>query len=343
MSRNINQPSNQIKLTNVSVVRLRKAKKRFEIACYKNKVLEYRQGIETDLDSVLQISQVFLSVSKGQTAPRGDLDRAFGKGTALDRIIEEILKKGEIQVGEGERKEQLERLKAEVVTIVTSKVVDPRTKVVYSPNIIEQALDLLMREGGRAREEARIRAKEREKATAALGSGSGTPISGKLGSATSGGVTTPASEPIVATGQKDERQKRQEQDDATAAANQLADLNLDKATWTGVVIGKSAKVQALDAIRALIAHQPIPVMRARLKVQVAGPAAAVQKAATKDRIMSLVEEMESEDFANGGRDWEMTCFVDPGAHRAIQEILSGKEFRGKGNISVIGEAEAVEE
>jgi ribosome maturation protein SDO1 len=34
----INQPSNQIKLTNVSLVRLKKAKKRFEIACYKNKV-----------------------------------------------------------------------------------------------------------------------------------------------------------------------------------------------------------------------------------------------------------------------------------------------------------------
>jgi hypothetical protein len=32
------QPSNQIKLTNVSIVRLKKAGKRFEIACYKNKV-----------------------------------------------------------------------------------------------------------------------------------------------------------------------------------------------------------------------------------------------------------------------------------------------------------------
>ena len=52
-SAQINQPSNQIKLTNVSMVRLKKGKKRFEIACYKNTVQSYRAGHETDLDNVL--------------------------------------------------------------------------------------------------------------------------------------------------------------------------------------------------------------------------------------------------------------------------------------------------
>ncbi|UKZ51388.1 guanine nucleotide exchange factor sdo1 [Trichoderma virens] len=93
MSR-INLPSNQIKLTNVSLVRLKKGKKRFEIACYKNKVLEWRSGIETDLDNVLQIPNVFLNVSKGQTAPKEDLEKAFGKGKSTDDIVLEILKKG---------------------------------------------------------------------------------------------------------------------------------------------------------------------------------------------------------------------------------------------------------
>jgi hypothetical protein len=37
--------ANQIKLTNVSVVRLKKGGKRFEIACYKNKVREWRTGV----------------------------------------------------------------------------------------------------------------------------------------------------------------------------------------------------------------------------------------------------------------------------------------------------------
>ena len=65
MSR-INTPTNQKLLTNVAVVRSKKAGKRFEIACYKNKVLSWRQGVEKDLDEVLQSHTVFLNVSKGQ-------------------------------------------------------------------------------------------------------------------------------------------------------------------------------------------------------------------------------------------------------------------------------------
>jgi ribosome maturation protein SDO1 len=41
----INQPSNQIKLTNVSLVRMKKGKKRFEIACYQNKVQDWRSNV----------------------------------------------------------------------------------------------------------------------------------------------------------------------------------------------------------------------------------------------------------------------------------------------------------
>jgi len=33
------------RLTNVSIVRYRKGGKRFEIACYKNKVMEWRNGV----------------------------------------------------------------------------------------------------------------------------------------------------------------------------------------------------------------------------------------------------------------------------------------------------------
>ena len=35
-------PVNQVKLTNVAVVRLKKGGKRFEVACYKNKINDYR-------------------------------------------------------------------------------------------------------------------------------------------------------------------------------------------------------------------------------------------------------------------------------------------------------------
>ena len=76
MSR-INTPTNQKLLTNVAVVRMKKCGKRFEIACYKNKVVSWREGIEKDLDEVLQSHTVFVNVSKGEVAKKADLQKCF--------------------------------------------------------------------------------------------------------------------------------------------------------------------------------------------------------------------------------------------------------------------------
>jgi len=38
-------PTNQIRLTNVAVVRMKKGGKRFEIACYRNKVVSWRNNM----------------------------------------------------------------------------------------------------------------------------------------------------------------------------------------------------------------------------------------------------------------------------------------------------------
>ncbi|KDN50383.1 Shwachman-Bodian-diamond syndrome protein [Tilletiaria anomala UBC 951] len=135
----INQPANQIKLTNVSVVRLRKGGKRFEIACYKNKVREWRTGVEKDLDEVVQIQNVFVNVSKGQVAPNEDLQKAFGT-INTDGIVLEILKKGELQVGEKERSHELSSLWRDISTQIAEKCVDPSSKRPYTVGMIEKAM-----------------------------------------------------------------------------------------------------------------------------------------------------------------------------------------------------------
>ncbi|KLO11291.1 Shwachman-Bodian-diamond syndrome protein [Schizopora paradoxa] len=135
----INQPSNQIKLTNVSIVRLKKGGKRFEIACYKNKVQEYRTGVETNLDDVLQIGHVFTNVSKGEQAKVGDLKKAFGKANE-DEIIKMILKEGDLQVGEKEREHELTNMRREILNKVAESVVDPATQRLYSAAIIDKAM-----------------------------------------------------------------------------------------------------------------------------------------------------------------------------------------------------------
>ncbi|KAK7751628.1 hypothetical protein SLS62_006454 [Diatrype stigma] len=320
MSR-IQQPSNQIKLTNVSLVRLKKGKKRFEIACYKNKVLEWRQGIETDLDEVLQIPNVFLNVSKGQTAPSEDLAKAFGKATPLNDVILEILRKGELQVGEKERAAQMDRVHHEVVSIVASKLVDPRTKRVYTTGMIDKALDML---SSQAHHSSQGQQQPGDKSAA--GSGAATPAAGEEGEAK---PRAPAKE------------KEKEHN------------------WTGVVTTKSAKSQALEAMKALIAHQPIPVARARMRLRITCPTGVLKQAVkapaagaakpgaeesdqqqpqkgsagtVKDRILSYVEQVEAQDVL--GSEWEVVGFVEPGAFKGLSDFV-GNETRGQGRVEVL--------
>ncbi|KAG0673437.1 hypothetical protein C6P40_002942 [Pichia californica] len=140
----------QIKLTNVSLVRMKKGKKRFEIACYQNKVNDYQNGVEKDIDEVLQISQVFLNVSKGQVASTEDLKAAFNT-TDIDAIIKEILKKGEIQLSEKERTLQNEKLHNEILSIISAKCINPKSKKRYPPTMIDKALKELKFNSANAR------------------------------------------------------------------------------------------------------------------------------------------------------------------------------------------------
>ncbi|XP_013884715.1 ribosome maturation protein SBDS [Austrofundulus limnaeus] len=132
-------PTNQIRLTNVAVVRMKKAGKRFEIACYKNKVMSWRSGAEKDLDEVLQTHSVFINVSKGQMAKKEDLVKSFGTDDQTE-ICKQILSKGELQVSDRERQSQLETMFRDIATIVAEKCVNPDTKRPYTVSLIERAM-----------------------------------------------------------------------------------------------------------------------------------------------------------------------------------------------------------
>lgn len=362
----INQPANQIKLTNVSLVRYKKGKKRFELACYKNKLLEYRSGAETDLDNVLQIPTIFFNASKGETAPNAELLKAWpqaveeeeasksgskgkggkggkkgkGKGhdeadsekTWKDAIIEEILKKGEIQVNANERKELLDRMEREIVEEVAQRLVDPQTKRPYAPGIIKKGLDVLSKQGGHAPQNDSLPHK-----LGKLNLGESQRRGGSMpkGSSETSGVGTPMTE---------------EDDQADSASHKGKDKKSDMPMWTGVVTTKSVKQQALDAIRALIAWQPIPVMRARMRLRVTCPTSLAKQAARskavskedteedegkgniQDRILSYIEQVESQDVVGG--EWEVTGFVEPGAYKDLSDFCSS-ETKGQGSVEIL--------
>jgi len=359
----INQPANQIKLTNVSLVRYKKGKKRFELACYKNKLLEYRSGNETDLDNVLQVPTIFLNASKGETAPNAELLKAWpqmaaeqdtpsqagtkSKGgkkakakaheeadsdkTWKDAIIEEILKKGEIQVNANERKELLDRMEREIIEEVAQRLVDPQTKRVYTTGMIKKGLDVLSKQGGHAPQSDSL---PHKLGKLNLGEPQKKGGSAPKGSSETSGVGTPMTE---------------DDDQANGSGQKGKDKKSDMPMWTGVVTTKSVKQQALDAIHALIAWQPIPVMRARMRLRVTCPTSLSKQAprskvssedndegegkgTIKDRILSYVEQIESQDVV--GEEWEVIGFVEPGAFKDLGEFCSA-ETKGRGKVEIL--------
>jgi ribosome maturation protein SDO1 len=188
--------------------------------------------------------------------------------------------------------------------------VDPKTKRVYTTGMIEKALDMLSSQG--------TQAQQADKSNTA--SGAGTPVTGEDGEA------------------------KAKKDHGHVAS------------WTGVVATKSAKSQALEAMKALIAHQPIPVARARMRLRItcptgilkqavksAGPTKAGEgevgedgeergKGTVKDRILSFVEQVESQDVV--GSEWEVVGFVEPGAFKGLGDFI-GSETKGQGRVEVL--------
>jgi ribosome maturation protein SDO1 len=133
-------PINQVKLTNVAVVRCTAGGKRFEIACYRNKVMDYRAGIETDLSEVLQTDRIFTNVSKGQFAGTADLEKAFHT-TNEEEIAKIILEKGDsLQVSDLERQQLFEQTLSQIATWVASNCVHPDSGRPYTTSQIRHAL-----------------------------------------------------------------------------------------------------------------------------------------------------------------------------------------------------------
>lgn len=139
MSRQITQPVNQVRLTNVAVVRLSRHSHRFEVACYRNKIVNFRQGTETDLSEVLQTTTVFTNVSKGQFAKSSLLQECFGT-TDEEEVCRFILEKGEVQISDQERAVQLESMLREVASMVSEKCINPINRRQYTMAQIREAM-----------------------------------------------------------------------------------------------------------------------------------------------------------------------------------------------------------
>jgi ribosome maturation protein SDO1 len=135
----ISQPVGQVRITNVAIVRMKRNGKKFEVAAYKNKVVNWRSRVETDVNEVLQAQTVFHNVSRGVIASKESLLEAFGNTEHLACAMI-ILDKGELEVSEKERSLHFETLFKDIAATLSEKCINPISKRPYPVSIIEKAL-----------------------------------------------------------------------------------------------------------------------------------------------------------------------------------------------------------
>ena len=129
----------QVRHTNIAVVKYKHKKERFEIACYKNKVVNWRSGVETDIDEVLQMATVFKSVTTGVRATKKSLKKAFNTTDQLT-CCRVILDKGELQVSDKEREHAFKLMFNEVAQLVAAMCFNPTSQRPYTVSLIKDAM-----------------------------------------------------------------------------------------------------------------------------------------------------------------------------------------------------------
>lgn len=119
------------------LARLKRGKTTFEVLVYEGLVQDYRDGKLRQID-VVPIQTVFSDISRALKASDQELEEGFGTNV-IEEVIDKILREGEVQESEGERKERMEAKVHEVISAIQKMVTTTDDKPVPATRI-ENAL-----------------------------------------------------------------------------------------------------------------------------------------------------------------------------------------------------------
>ena len=133
------QPLGQKLLTNVAVLRLDRKGQHFEIAVVPNKVNSWRNGLETNIDDVLQSHSIFTNVDQGLLAKTSTVLETLNVHD-IEEALKIILKEGKVNLAEKERKMMIENLTKDIASIVASQCINSNTQRPLTASMVERAM-----------------------------------------------------------------------------------------------------------------------------------------------------------------------------------------------------------
>jgi len=114
--------------------------KKFEILVDPEKALEYRDGKQIDLGDIVQGEFIFRDVKKGLKASPEELREVFKTDDAR-KIMDIILREGELQLTTEQRRKLIEAKKKMIINYIARSAIDPQTQKPIPPTRIEAAME----------------------------------------------------------------------------------------------------------------------------------------------------------------------------------------------------------
>lgn len=123
----------------LSIARLKKGGHKFELSVDPDLALKYKQGELENVSVALLAENIYSDANKGQLISEELLENVFNTKDILE-IAKIILKEGDIPLTSEHRKEERDKKLRQLINLIHTQAVDPKTKLPHPPNRIEAAL-----------------------------------------------------------------------------------------------------------------------------------------------------------------------------------------------------------
>ncbi len=114
--------------------------KRFELYVDPDAAYMFIEGRKPDVKNIIVAEEIYADAKKAEKAKAADVEKAFGTHDIM-KILEFILRNGEVQLTTEQRKKKVEERYKQIVTILLREAIDPRTNAPHTQIRIENAIE----------------------------------------------------------------------------------------------------------------------------------------------------------------------------------------------------------
>ena len=122
-----------------TIARLRSGKLTFETMVDLDNAMKLRKGDNVNIHNIIKDNDIYLDQRKGMRAGKAELENVFGT-TELPLIVEQIVRKGQIEVTQEFRDEALESKKKQIIDFLVRNAVDARTNRPFTHDILNRVI-----------------------------------------------------------------------------------------------------------------------------------------------------------------------------------------------------------